>query len=72
MELNITSPVSGAAEERLMTEEEAERAQTFKDRAEELRRLAPSMKDEAARAQLMQMAVSYYTLATRLETPDSD
>ena len=49
-----------------------ERAQLFRDRAAELREIAPTMKDEAAAAQLLRMALTYDTLALRLDGGAND
>lgn len=53
-------------------ERELERAALFRARAAELREIAPTMNDKAAGTQLLRMALSYDTLALRLEGPSND
>lgn len=47
----------------------AARAELFKRRAAELREIAATMADEVSRVEMLRMAVSYDTLALRLESP---
>jgi len=53
-------------------ERELERAALFRVRAAELREIAPTMNDQAAATQLLRMALSYDTLALRLEGPSNE
>jgi hypothetical protein len=52
-------------------ERELERAALFRARAAELREIAPTMGDMAAASQLLRMALTYDTLAIKLEGPSN-
>ena len=70
--LGTSDPLARWCVEGLVCMSDKERAQLFRDRAAELRQIAPTMKDEAAATQLLRMALMYDTLAIKLDGGAND